>query len=332
LEENEPILEVRDFSVGFEIGKTLYRVLDSVSFKLREGEILALVGESGSGKTLTALSIIGLLPQNARILSGEIFFEGKNILEMSGEEKRRIRRSKIATIFQDPVNYLDPLMTIKDQLAEVASPDLVRDSSSSVSKSKKTSIKEMSLDALRKAGFKDPEQVLSKHPHELSGGMCQRAMLAMALVRSPKIILADEITTALDVTTQAGLLSHLKELKEEYDLSVLMITHDIGVVASTCDRMVVLYAGMVFEMGGVSEVIKNPIQPYTKALLSSIPKIGSTKLEPIPGVVPSIAAMPDGCRFHPRCMYAVEKCATTRPPIIETASGRTVVCHVFQGE
>lgn len=314
----DQILEVRDFSLGLVIGKKIYKVLDSMSFELRKGEILALIGESGSGKTLIALSIIGLLPKNAQVLSGEILYEGKDILRMSEKERRKIRRNEIATIFQDPVNYLNPLMSIGQQLAEIVPTS-----------TKGKDIVELSMDSLSKAGFKEPKKILRKYPHELSGGMCQRAMLAMALIRSPKIIIADEITTALDVNTQAALLAHLEELKKQYNLSLLMITHDIGLVASNCDRMVVMYAGMVFEIGSVKQVMENPIQPYTKALLSSIPTIGSQKLEAIPGTVPSILSMPDGCRFNPRCKFAVDVCRATRPPVIETPE-RVVACHVFQ--
>jgi oligopeptide/dipeptide ABC transporter ATP-binding protein len=318
LKAAEQILEVRDFSLGLVIGKKIYKVLDSISFELRKGEILALIGESGSGKTLAALSIIGLLPKNAQVLSGEILYEGKNILQMREKERRKIRRNEIATIFQDPVNYLNPLMNIGQQLAEIVpAPTKGKD------------VVDLCVNSLSKAGFKEPKKILRKYPHELSGGMCQRAMLAMALIRSPKIIIADEITTALDVNTQAALLAHLEELKKQYNLSLLMITHDIGLVASNCDRMVVMYAGMIFEIGSVNEVMENPIQPYTKALLSSIPIIGSQKLEAIPGTVPSILSMPDGCRFNPRCKFAVDVCRNRRPPVIKSPE-RVVACHVFQ--
>ncbi len=304
-----------------QVGKSSYTLLDSVSFRLKAGEILALVGESGSGKTLTALAIIGLLPQNARILSGEILFEGKNIIEMTPREKRQLRRFHIATIFQDPMNYLNPLMTIGEQLAEVSPP----------SATSKNSATESSLNSLEKAGFREPRPILDKYPHELSGGMCQRAMLAMALIRSPKMIIADEITTALDVSTQAALLEHLKYLKETLGLSVLMITHDIGVVATACDRMVVLYAGSVFEMGGVQEVLGSPIHPYTRDLLASIPRVGSTNLQQISGSVPMITGLPGGCRFNPRCKYVIDICRDTRPPLVVTHDGRATACHVFHG-
>jgi oligopeptide/dipeptide ABC transporter ATP-binding protein len=303
------------------VGKKSYTLPDSVSFKLKTGEILALVVESGSGKTMTALAIIGLLPQNARVLSGEILFEGNNIMEMTPKEKQRLRRFNIATIFQDPMNFLNPLMTIGEQLAEVSPPTAIS----------KDGVRESSLSSLEKAGFREPGPILRKYPHELSGGMCQRAMLAMALIRAPKLIIADEITTALDVTTQAALLEHLKYLKETLHLSVLMITHDIGVVATACDRMVVMYAGSVFEIGRVEEVLRDPIQPYTKDLLASIPRVGSTNLEQIHGSVPMITGLPGGCRFNPRCKYVVDICRETRPPLVETHGGRATACHVFHG-
>jgi peptide/nickel transport system ATP-binding protein len=290
-----PILELKDVSIGMQVGKTTYKLLDSISFKLETGEILALVGESGSGKTMTALAVIGLLPQNATILSGEILFEGKNILEMSRKEKQQLRRLSIATVFQDPMNFLNPIMTIGEQLLEVAPPP----PQPAASKGDRF---ESSLESLTRAGFHDPRPILQKYPHELSGGMCQRAMLAMALIRAPKMLIADEITTGIDVTTQAALLEHLKHLKETLGISVLMITHDMGVVANTCDRMVVLYAGSICESGDVEKVLRNPKHPYTKDLLASIPRIGSMNLEQIRGSVPMITNLPTGCRFHPRAV------------------------------
>lgn len=315
-----PILELKDVSIGLTVGKRLYTLLDSVSFRLDPGELLALVGESGSGKTMTALAIIGLLPQNAKILSGEILFEGKNILNMTPGEKRNLRRLHVATIFQDPTSFLNPFMTIGEQLAEVSPPQATS----------KNSVIECSLKSLESAGFREPKPILGKYPHELSGGMCQRAMLAMALIRSPKMIIADEITTALDVSTQAALLTHLKHLKETLNLSVLMITHDIGVVATVCDRMVVMYAGTIFEIGKVQEVLSNPVHPYTKDLLASIPRVGtSTGVEQIGGSVPMITGLPSGCRFNPRCKYVADICRETRPPLVVTRDGRVTACHMF---
>jgi oligopeptide/dipeptide ABC transporter ATP-binding protein len=316
-----PILELKDVSIGLQVGKTTYSLLDSIDFKLKSGEILALVGESGSGKTMTALAIIGLLPQNARVLSGEILFEGRNILDMTPKEKQHLRRSSIATVFQDPMNYLNPLMTIGEQLMEVSPP-------SATSREDKV---QSSLDSLTKAGFREPRLVLHKYPHELSGGMCQRAMLAMALIRAPSMLIADEITTGIDVTTQAALLEHLKHLKETLGISVLMITHDMGVVANTCDRMVVLYAGSICEAGDVQKVLKKPLHPYTKDLLASIPKIGSTNLEQIRGYVPMITDLPKGCRFNPRCKYAMNICREKRPSLIQT-EGRAVACYAVNGD
>ena len=316
---SSPILEVRDLCISLDVDGRMRPLLDSVSFEVAPGEIVGLVGESGSGKTITALSMIGLLPAAARVTQGQVLYEGKNILSMGPDEVRDLRRAHIATIFQDPMNYLNPLMTVGQQLAEVApSKD-------------ETKALEASLDSLKKAGFPDPKPILRKYPHELSGGMSQRAMLAMALIRSPKVLIADEITTALDVTTQASLLEHLKELKESFDLSVLMITHDIGVVAKTCDRMVVMYAGTVFEVGDVAGVLGAAVHPYTRDLLQSIPTVGNEDLGQIQGSIPSLTDMPTGCRFNPRCQYVIDLCRSQRPPLADAQPGRKVACHVFPG-
>ena len=318
----EEILRVEDLRINFITEDGIVKAIDGVSFSLRKGEVLGIVGETGCGKSVTAHAILRLLPQPpAQIVGGRIIFEGKNLLELTEEEMNEIRGSGIAMIFQEPMTSLNPAFTIKEQMVDVIT--LHR-------KVSKREAVEIAENALRDVKLPQPEIILNKYPHELSGGQRQRVMIAMALSCQPKILIADEPTTALDVTIQAQILNLMKSLQEKYGMSVMIITHDMGVVAQISDRVAVMYAGNVVEIGDVKEVLKKPLHPYTKGLLKSIPKVENPKekLETIPGNVPNLIDPPPGCRFHPRCPIKGDICEKEKPVIREVEAGRFVACHM----
>ncbi len=318
----EEILRVEDLRINFLTEDGVVKAIDGVSFSLRKGEVLGIVGETGCGKSVTAHAILKLLPQPpAQIVGGKVIFEGKNLLELTEEEMNEIRGRGIAMIFQEPMTSLNPAFTIKEQMADVITLHRKVDKKEAV---------EIAANALRDVKLPQPEIVLSKYPHELSGGQRQRVMIAMALSCQPKILIADEPTTALDVTIQAQILNLMKNLQERYGMSVIIITHDMGVVAQISDRVAVMYAGNVVEIGDVREVLKDPIHPYTKGLLRSIPKVENPgeKLETIPGSVPNLIDPPTGCRFHPRCPIKEEICEKEKPILREIRTDRYVSCHL----
>jgi len=313
------LLKVENLSVET-ISKSPNSILDNVHFHVQAGETLAIVGESGSGKSMTALSILGLLPESSlRIASGEVLLEDRNLTNLSEGKLNEVRGKEIAMIFQEPMTSLNPSFTIGNQLAEVFKYH---------TNYTKKEIKEHSIELLRKVKIPDPKEKLKVYPHELSGGMRQRIMIAMALACNPKVLIADEPTTALDVTIQAQILDILSSLQTEFGMTVIMITHDLGVVAETCSRVIVMYAGQIVEEGSVEEIFENPMHPYTKALLQSMPKLGSPKkrLHMIKGVVPDINHMPVGCRFNPRCEVATEYCRQHAPVLEVLEAGRRVRC------
>ncbi len=300
----EPLLEVRDLRTYFYTPRGVVRAVDGVTFAIQRGRSLGLVGESGCGKSITGLSILRLLPPAGRIVGGEIRFEGRNLLELGAEDMRRLRGRKIAMVFQDPMTSLNPVFTIGTQIAE---PILVH---------QKTSRREAwnrAVEVMRQVSIPDPARRAKSYPHELSGGMRQRAMIAMAISCGPALLIADEPTTALDVTIQAEILELLGRLRTEMDLALLLITHDLGVVAENADDVAVMYAGKIVEMGTVREIFVNPQHPYTRGLLRCAPKITSVgarrgRLEAIEGVVPSPFDLPPGCPFAPRCPEVRDTC------------------------
>jgi oligopeptide transport system ATP-binding protein len=276
-------------------------------FEVRTGDILGIVGESGSGKSVLMKSVMNILPENARIDSGEVYFEGKNILKLSPREMRKVKGPEMAMIFQDPMTALNPLKKIGDHIVEV----LVRHKGVNKKEAKK-----LAVDVLHAVGIPMPDKRINQYPHEFSGGMRQRVLIAMALACSPKLLIADEPTTALDVTIQAQILELLKTLKEDNNMSIILITHDLGVVASLCNRIEVMYGGLIMEEGLTEEIFYEPKHPYTKALLNSVPKAeGDEKirLQPIKGSAPSLLNPPNGCPFAERCQFASSRCFDEMP-------------------
>ena len=312
------LLEVRDLCVEFDTDEGPVRAADHVSFFLEEGETFGLAGESGCGKSVTSMSIPRLVPTPpGRIVSGEILFMGRDLLRLPAEELRKIRGSLIGVIFQEPMTALSPLQRIGDQIAEVIllhRPMTRRDAL------------RMAADWLARVGIGEPERIMREYPFELSGGMRQRVMIAMALVLKPRLIIADEPTTALDVTIQAQILELMRNVKGE-ESSMLLITHDMGVIWEICSRMAVMYASRIVECGPVRELFRNPRHPYTKGLMESIPALhpDAKRLPGIPGQVPSLRKLPDGCAFAPRCPSAGPKCRTENPPM-HTDGDHGVAC------
>jgi len=346
----DALLQLNNVKLDFHTYAGEVKALDGVSFIVRKGEAVGLVGESGCGKSVTALTIVGLLPENATVTEGEILLGDRNLLKITNDEMRKVRASQIAMVFQDPTTFLNPVLTIGEQLEEVylLNPERLgqlasrngkhEETEKKVKKLSKSSQKkiarEQSIDVMKRVRLPDAERILKQYPHELSGGMRQRCMIAMALARSPDLFIADEITTALDVTIQAQILELLRELKREFQGSTLLITHDLGVVAELCDRVAVMYAGNIVELSGVKELFANPLHPYTQGLMRAIPMLDkrTARLETIPGSVPDLIYPPTGCRFHPRCPFAFEKCKLVKPELLLVEKGHTVACHLYGGE
>lgn len=371
---SKPVLEIRDLRVVFHTYAGTVKALEGVNLTLFEGETVGLVGESGCGKSVTAAAIVGLLPENAEVSSGEILFRGEDLLRKSSDEKRILRSKKLAIVFQDPMTFLNPVLTIGEQLIEVFELDksrialialearienlrkeaekadddkrrriedevrrlerLRQNPPTPGKRERKSILKGLAKEVLTKMRLPDPERILKEYPHELSGGMRQRAMIAMAIARNPELLIADEITTALDVTIQAQILELLRILRQELNSTILIITHDLGVVADICDRVAVMYAGAVVEVADSGELYGRPLHPYTQGLLRAVPKLGEaqTKLESIPGSVPDLIYPPTGCRFHPRCPYAWDLCSRVKPGLVEASKGHFVACHLYGEE
>ena len=301
-------MEVKNLATHFYTEGGIVKAVDGVSYDLNEGETLALVGESGCGKSVSALSVMRLIPNPpGQIVDGEVIFEGEDLLKVDLADMRKIRGNRIAMIFQEPMTSLNPLHTVAKQISETL---IVHKNMS------RTSARERTLELLRLVQLPDPEQRLSSYPHELSGGQRQRVMIAMALSCNPSLLIADEPTTALDVTIQAQVLDLMKSLQEELGMAIMMITHDLGVIADIADEVVVMYAGKVVERGSLDQIFDHPLHPYTKGLLASIPELGAErqkKLYSIPGTVPRPLAMPPGCAFAPRCQEAFSSCQELPP-------------------
>jgi oligopeptide/dipeptide ABC transporter ATP-binding protein len=316
----ESILTIENLRTYFHTRGAVVKAVDGINLDIGTGEILGLVGESGSGKSVTALSIMRLVSSPGVIEDGKITFRGKDLLGLTEDEMRRVRGDKISMIFQDPATYLNPIMKVGRQIAE---PLRLHRGLSRSEASKRV------VELMDVVGIPDPKQRIHDYPHQLSGGMRQRVLIATALACQPDILIADEPTTALDVTIQAQILDLLRELQRSFDSSVVLITHDLGVIAEMCDRVVVMYAGNVMEVGETEALLTDPKHPYTAALLESLPRLGEERdrLRVIPGSVPSAVTPPPGCRFHPRCALAEEVCRRDLPGVVQLADGREVACH-----
>jgi len=319
----QPLLEVKDLRTSFFSPQGEVRAVDGVSFSAFPGKLMGLVGESGSGKTVSVLSIMRLLPESARIAGGSIIFEGSDLLKLSEAEMRGVRGARIAMIFQEPMTSLNPVFTIGSQIAEAIKLH---------QHTGRQETRDRTIEALRMVGISDPERRIKDYPHQLSGGMRQRVMIAMALACRPKLLIADEPTTALDVTIQAQILDLIRELQVRLGLAVILVTHDLGIVAEYADDVTILYAARVMEQTSAAELFRNPLCPYTKGLLASIPGLDGGhqhRLQAIPGTIPSALNPPSGCRFHPRCPIATDECARVEPPLEVKVPGHYVACiHV----
>jgi peptide/nickel transport system ATP-binding protein len=317
----EPMLSVRDLKVEFATRRDLLRAIDGVSFDIAKGEVLGVVGESGAGKSVTGLAVIGLIDPPGRIAGGEISLSGLRIDNLAPEEMRKIRGKRIGMIFQDPLTSLNPLYRIGDQIVEtIRTHTSLSDSAA----------RKRAIDLLAEVGIPAPEKRIDGYPHEFSGGMRQRVVIALALCAEPELIIADEPTTALDVSVQAQIIALIKRLGRDHGTAVMLVTHDMGVIAETCDRVAVMYSGRIAEIGPVQEVIRNPLHPYAKGLMGAIPTLSGNaqRLIQIPGAMPRLSAIPRGCPFNPRCAQAFERCTIERPEPIRKGS-QAVACHLF---
>ena len=317
-----PLLEVQDLRTWFHTDAGVARSVDGVSFTVGAGETVGLVGESGCGKSVTALSLLRLVQPPGRIEAGShIRFEGRDLLALPEREMRRVRGNRMAMVFQEPMSALNPVFTVGDQIAEVAR---VHDGAS------KREAWQRAVDMLALTGIPSPEQRAAQYPHQLSGGMRQRVLIAMALMMNPALVVADEPTTALDVTIQAQILELLLDLQQRLGTSILMITHDLGVIAEMAQRVIVMYAGEVVEEADVRTLFAQPHHPYTEGLMLAMPRVGERRerLAVIPGTVPPPTAWPAACRFHDRCPYAWERCTTEHPPLYQIGGGHVSRCHL----
>ena len=322
---SETLLEVKDLRTQFKRGKKDWiTAVNGVSFNVNAGEIVGLVGESGCGKSVTSLSVMRLHNERLTKISGSIKFGGKEVLDLTTSEMQSMRGNEMSMIFQEPMSALDPIMRIEDQLAEAIS---LHNSNMS-----KAEIHERCVNALKLVGIPEPEMTLRNYPHELSGGMCQRVMIAMAMSCEPKLLIADEPTTALDVTIQAQILALMEDIRNRRNTGILLITHDLGVVAETCSRVIVMYAGNIVEEAPVKELFANPQHPYPEGLIASVPRLGKRlhRLPSIPGSVPDLSVMPEGCRFAPRCKYAQDSCKQKLPELQTVAEGHRCACPFYR--
>jgi peptide/nickel transport system ATP-binding protein len=320
MSDRAALLEVKGLTTVFDTDSGEVRAVDGVDFSLERGRTLGIVGESGCGKSVTALSIMGLVPRPpGRIVAGEVRFEGEDLLKLPPARLRELRGARLSMIFQEPMTSLNPAFTVGDQVAEA----LLRHGSAS-----RKEAKSQAIEMLRRVRIPSPERRARDYPHRLSGGMRQRVMIAMALACNPRLLIADEPTTALDVTIQAQILELMRALRSELGTAIILITHDLGVIAELADDVIVMYAGQVVERCAVAALFAEPHHPYTIGLLGSIPRLDleQLRLSAIEGTVPDAAAMPAGCRFHARCPFAIEKCFSTPPPLAEIRKGHFAAC------
>ena len=323
--ERNNLLTVSNVQLEFKTARGILKALNNITFDVRPREVFGLVGETGCGKTVTGLSILRLLPKSAHITNGSILFNDKDLLKASMKEMETLRGNDIAMIFQDPSSSLNPVFTIGSQIERV-----IRQHTHMNAKEAKTRAAEM----LDKVGLPDVQRMLAAYPHQLSGGQQQRVMIAMALSCNPKLLIADEPTTALDVTIQAQILRLLRDLQEQFEFSVILITHNLGVVAQTCDRLAVLYAGRVAEIGSTEDIFNNPQHPYTRGLMNAIPRPGSRgkKMAAIPGTVPSNPGAVIGCPFAPRCEYVFDRCKIETPTPFDINAGHQAACFLVKND
>jgi oligopeptide/dipeptide ABC transporter ATP-binding protein len=316
------LIQVKNLRTSFFTPEGEVRAIDGVSFEIAEGKTLGLVGESGCGKSVTSLSIMRLIQSPpGKIVGGEIFYRGRDLLKLNNEEMRKIRGNEISMIFQEPMTSLNPVFTVGNQIGEAIKLHQGLG---------KKETRQKTIEMLRLVKIADPESRVDAYPHQLSGGMRQRVMIAMALSCNPALLIADEPTTALDVTIQAQILELMKELQQKIGMALLLITHDLGVVAEQADEVAIMYAGKIVERAGTQAIFNRPFHPYTVGLLNSLPSTGSAKkkrLDAIPGVVPSPLHLPSGCRFRDRCPKAADACAQSEPELVEKDPGHSVACH-----
>ena len=319
------LLEVKDLETEFKVKRGTVKAVNGVSFEVDKGEILAVVGESGSGKSVTSLSVMGLIRDPVRVAGGEILFGGENLLKKNTKEMQAIRGDKISMIFQEPMTSLNPVYRVKDQIMETILTHTTMSKKQALARA---------IEMLDLVGIPAPEQRVNDYPHQMSGGMRQRVMIAMALACDPELLIADEPTTALDVTIQAQILDLINRLREKLGMAVLLITHDLGVVAETADKVVVMYCGRVVEQATVEQLFTKPLHPYTQGLLDSIPKMDEDKerLYMIKGIVPDPIHLPKGCSFADRCDKCMEKCKEHMPKLARTEDGRKVRCFLISDE
>ncbi|MGN7408068.1 ABC transporter ATP-binding protein [Sporosarcina sp. SAFN-010] len=321
-----PILDVKKLKTYFYLDdEKVAKAVDDVSFSIRPGETVSIVGESGSGKSMTANSVMGLISKPGKIVEGGIELNGRELTSLTEKQMTSIRGKEMAMIFQEPMTALNPVFTVGNQIIEM------------LRKHKKMSKKiarEQAIHLLEVVGISRPDQIVDEYPHRLSGGMRQRVMIAMAISCQPKLLIADEPTTALDVTIQAQILALLEDMRKKMDMSILMITHDLGVVSDYADRVIVMYGGQVVEQSTTKELLRNTKHPYTQGLLDSMPDLSTNvdRLKTVAGTVPAATEFPEGCRFASRCPFVMEKCAATNPELIEVGHGHQVRCHLYGEE
>ncbi len=317
---NKPILKIKGLKTHFFTYNGVVRAVDGIDLTVNRNQVVGIVGETGCGKSVTVRSTMGLVPEPGRIVAGRILLDNESLLEKDIAELRRIRGSRMSMIFQNPLSSLNPVFTIGNQVGHVIS--IHQDQN-------KRAARQRAVEVFEQVRLPDPDRLLDKYPHELSGGMLQRVMIAMALSCRPEVLIADEPTTALDVTIQAQILSLILQMKEKTGTAIIIITHDLGVVAETCDRVAVMYAGLIVERGPVQAIFDEPLHPYTEGLLASLPGQHETgdELRTIDGLVPDLIRPPYGCRFHPRCPIAEKVCQEKVPELLEKTGRRAVACH-----
>lgn len=334
--QQEPILGVENLTVSFEGSRGPAKILEGVDFALYPGEVLALVGETGCGKSVTAKSLLDLIPQLSRRRAGRISFNGTDLLKLSNRELSRVRGRSIAMIFQNPQSSINPVFTLGEQISRLIRlylQDDINQLRNQQNLKEKAAIHRIAREKLIEVGLTETDRLLKSYAHEISGGMAQRYKIALALLSSPEILIADEATSALDVTVQAHILKLLKELSLKKGTAILFITHDLGIAAQICDRVAVMYSGRIVEIGSTLDIFQKPLHPYTRGLLQAVPKLGKKDpLRFVSGMIPDLANPPEGCRFHPRCDQSMEICRTHRPPNLKMDGDHTVACHLYSAK
>lgn len=318
----EYIIEISNLYTSFFVDSHAIPVISNLNLAIKKGKVLGLIGESGSGKTMTALSILRLVPPPGKIMGGRIYFEGKDLLSLSNKEMEDIRGNKISMVFQEPMTALNPVIRIGEQISET----LITHRGLSRNRAK-----DISIELLKKVGFEDPEERYAQYPHQLSGGQRQRVLIAIAISCNPSLLIADEPTTALDVATEAQILTLLKELITTHSMSVLFITHNLNIMKRFGDYIGIMYTGRLLEEASVVDFFDEPLHPYSRGLIDSIfaLKPGEKSLKAIPGAVPKLSELPDGCKFHPRCAYAMDRCRKDEPDLKQIGNGRWIRCYLF---